>query len=208
MQGKGQRASQQTLSLLTKALVRKRRLMRWLLVVAVMLPIAWVGWALSGVSGPVSPYLYIGVFLLLYALPAPLVREYTQLGERAIEHVRDQQLIARGHWPEEILELLLLMECAGWPQEDGLRLWWWRETHPILVRWLPRLQPGELGPKECRTLRKLLHPALQEEDLQVVVLLALGTARDKKARRMATKLLRHSPHERVREAARECLKEL
>lgn len=165
------------------------------------LDVFWSIWSISS-------YLYVGVFLFLYVLPALLIREYSQLGERMIEQVRDQQLITRGHWPDEMPTLLALMEQTGWPRDDELRLWWWGETYPILVRWLPRLQPSELGTNECRTLRKLLRLNHQYEDLQVAILLALGTVRDAKAQRVATKLLQRSPHERVREAAQDCLKAL
>jgi hypothetical protein len=123
-------------------------------------------------------------------------------------HQVQMTLFAHASWPQSLRPLLSLMEQTGWLQKPELWLWWWGGTYPILIRWLPRLQAGELGSSECRTLRKLLHLNPQYEDLQVAILLALGTARDAKARRVATKLLQHSPQERVREAARDCLQEL
>ena len=128
--------------------------------------------------------------------------------EWVLRKIREEQIIARAPWPKSLPALLALMGQTGWLYEKELLHWWWGETYPILLRWLPWLQTGELGTKECRTLRKLLCLNHQYEDLQVAILLALGTARDAKARRVATKLLRRSPHERVREAARDCLREL
>ncbi|MCX6369261.1 MAG: hypothetical protein NTX57_21510 [Armatimonadetes bacterium] len=72
----------------------------------------------------------------------------------------------------------MLEQIGGWPSNEPLWLWWWRTSQPILIRWLPRLQPGELGARECRTLRRLLGFNQLYEDLQVAILLALGTARD------------------------------
>jgi hypothetical protein len=128
---------------------------------------------------------------------------------RTLHELRDRQLLANAEWPQALPKLIALLEqVGGWPSNEPLWLWWWRTSQPILIRWLPRLQHGELGSRDCRTLRRLLGLSQLYEDLQVAILLALGTAGDKKARRVATKLLRRSSHERVREAARECLAEL
>ncbi len=149
-----------------------------------------------------------GSVVILWLVVGWLTHEKNRQINRILTNLWQTSLITRALWPQALHTLLALMEQTGWPRDDALRLWWWGETYPILVRWLPRLQPGELGPDECRTLRKLLRLNHQYEDLQVAILLALGMARDAKALRVATRLFRSSPHERVREAARDCLREL
>ena len=127
--------------------------------------------------------------------------------DQTLRELQEKQLLASAEWPQTLPTLIGLMEqIGGWPSNDELWLWWWQKSQPILVRWLPRLQPGELGSNECRTLRTLLRFNQLYEGLQVAILLALGTARDEKARRIANQLFRRTPHERVREAALECLR--
>ncbi len=137
-----------------------------------------------------------------------LIKAKSHRLEWVLGKIREEQMIARVRWPQALPALLALMGQTGSVYDKELLLWWWAEAYSILIRWLPRLQHGELGHDECRTLRKLLSLNQQYEDVQVAILLALGTARDEKARRVATRLFRHSPYERVREAARDCLLEL
>ncbi|WP_395092952.1 HEAT repeat domain-containing protein [Armatimonas sp.] len=145
---------------------------------------------------------------LLWLMVGWLGHEKNRQINRLLSHLWQTQLVTYAEWPQALLALLALIEQTNLLRDDQLRLWWWNETYPILVRWLPRMLPGELGPDECRTLRKLLTTNRAHEDLHVAILLALGTARDQKAKRIATRLFRHSPYERVREAAQDCLKAL
>lgn len=146
--------------------------------------------------------------VILITSTAGLINAKNQRLEWVLRTLREKHMTARAPWPQSLPVLLALVGQTGWLYEKDLLHWWWGEAYSLLLRWLPRLEPGELSAPECRTLRKLLRLNPQYEDLQVAILLALGTARDVKARRVAIKLVRRSPHERVREAARDCLLEL
>lgn len=150
----------------------------------------------------------LAFIFLLWVLGAVLWYEKNRQTNRALRHLWEKQIVSRATWPQALPALLALMKQTGWPRDDELHVWWFEEVYPVLVRWLPRMQPGELSAEECETLRKLLRLNHSSEDLQVAILLALGTARDEKVRQMAHQIHYSSPYERVREAARDCLREL
>jgi len=149
----------------------------------------------------------VSLVVLFFPLCGALVNERTRLSEQVLCQIKETQLIARLSRVQATLPLLELVEALSWPRNDPLRVWWWKELYPILVRTLPLLPPGAGQDVHCRALEKLLSLRGDYEELYIAVLLARGSMGKPTGRtkRLVCRFLHRSKSERVREAARDCL---